>query len=653
MPTLVEHARERGLVVFAGAGISMPAPSSLPSWYAFNDIVLSALTRRVDGFVGADFSEHLQQQLVATRRDTRYFSPDYQAQIIEDEIGSAYFRILQALDTPDRNACHDSVAALAAQGFVAAIVTTNFDRLLERALTAAGVEHRVLRQADEYTAFRPGEGPITILKVHGSVELPDSMVDTLRQRLVGRPEALEAAVAELLRRHHVLFAGFSGADLDYDEGYLGLRAAADQNHGFTCLVRPGTTPSKSMASLAEAWGPGARFEEAMLPDWFGGLLHELGVSALDSTVPAVAVDRVPEVRAHADQWVASLGTMVASAILAELLESGGWPELAYEVLVKTYNAGGDDRDPEAPGYSRYNYQLGRRLLERGQFDCPVDPYYGRKAKRDGLDPFTANDCYQCLNRGMSGEFADAFIAMGLYEAYRGAPGRAAGRLRSVRSQAIERHALVPFIDACRTLAIVYDMLMQYGDGLEWLELAHTQARRVGDEPRRASVCAELARFLAMKQRFDEAHARLDEGTTIAERLQLRITRMELASAEVSLLVEEREGAKAIERLGPLLTALDAAGRRPTLLRTLLDAGYASYQARDQALLERVQDRIYDLADGLHGYSPLVALMMTRLALWSGDAASAQRMGGEARRLGEMFQNPRVAAEAADLTGSGT
>ena len=58
------------------------------------------------------------------------------------------------------------------------------------------------------------------------------MVDTLRQRLMTCPEALERVIARLLKRHHVLFAGFSGAYLSYDEGYLRLRAAAAENRGF-------------------------------------------------------------------------------------------------------------------------------------------------------------------------------------------------------------------------------------------------------------------------------------------------------------------------------------------------------------------------------------------------------------------------------------
>src|SRR5215467_11472435 len=206
METLTTHARNGGLVVFAGAGVSMAPPSSLPSWYLINEVVLESLAHRLEPFTGPQFSEDVRQQLIATRNDnTRHFSPDYHAQIIEDECGPEYFRVLQALDANEWNGCHAAIAALAKASFVAAVVTTNFDRLLERALDATGVQHRVYQKREEYERWQIDEGPLAIIKVHGSVKDLDSMVDTLRQRLMGRPECLERGLIELLKRHHVLF----------------------------------------------------------------------------------------------------------------------------------------------------------------------------------------------------------------------------------------------------------------------------------------------------------------------------------------------------------------------------------------------------------------------------------------------------------------
>jgi hypothetical protein len=108
--TITTHARNDGLVVFAGAGISMPPPSSLPSWYLINEVVLESLARRLEPFAGRKFSEEVRQTLIATRNEkTRHFSPDYHAQIIEDECGPDYFRVLQALDAEEWNGCHSGI----------------------------------------------------------------------------------------------------------------------------------------------------------------------------------------------------------------------------------------------------------------------------------------------------------------------------------------------------------------------------------------------------------------------------------------------------------------------------------------------------------------------------------------------------------------
>jgi tetratricopeptide (TPR) repeat protein len=624
----------------------MAPPSSLPNWYSINEVILESLARRLEAFSGPEFGSAVLRQLIATRDENRYFFPDYQAQIIEDECGPGYFRVLQALDADAWNANHAALAALARAGLAAAIVTTNFDRLIERALGALGVEHRVYRNREEYASI--AKSPLPVIKVHGSVEDPGSMVDTLRQRLMGRPEALEQAIGRLLRNHHVLFAGFSGADLAYDEGYLGLRAAASENRGFTCLLYPGSAPNPGMESLKQAWGGSARYLEARLPEWFQGFFAALEIEPPPFPSPD-PVDRLPALREHASVWSQSLGHMTASAILAELLESSGRPELAYQALVHTYNGGGDIRDPGAPGYARYNYQLGRRLLERGEFGTPVDPYYGRKAQREGFDPYTANDCFQCLNRALTDEFPEGFLAMGLYEAYRGYPANGAARIRAIRKVAAERGAVIPFLDACRHLAIVYEILSQLTDALEWLEAAHQRARRIGDEPRRARLCAELARFLAYKQRYEEAHERLREGAAIAGRLHLGAAQAELWAAEGCVLKEQGRGPDALSVFGRAITAHENSGRRPALLRTLIDATEASYQAGDQPLLDRVQSQIYDLADDLPGYSPHVALMMLRIARAQGDLEAAQALAADALRLAHLYQNPAVAEMAKQLT----
>jgi predicted PurR-regulated permease PerM len=119
---VVVHARAGTLVVFAGAGMSMPPPTCLPGWNAVNEIVLGALADHLVVFTDEAFGADLRAKLVESRDTTSSFTPDYQAQLIEDECGLEYFRVLQALDTDARNRGHDAIASLAAGGLLALLV---------------------------------------------------------------------------------------------------------------------------------------------------------------------------------------------------------------------------------------------------------------------------------------------------------------------------------------------------------------------------------------------------------------------------------------------------------------------------------------------------------------------------------------------------
>ena len=63
---------------------------------------------------------------------------------------------------------HSAVAGLAAKGYVRVIVTTNFDRLLEQALSELGVQPAVITDAASAGDAMPlAHSPVTIIKVNG------------------------------------------------------------------------------------------------------------------------------------------------------------------------------------------------------------------------------------------------------------------------------------------------------------------------------------------------------------------------------------------------------------------------------------------------------------------------------------------------------
>jgi len=75
-------------VAFVGAGASALPPSKLPTWTEFNNMLLECLCERL-----AEYSSNRQPtdamlSLFRARRDeTHFFAPDFQAQLMEEEVG--------------------------------------------------------------------------------------------------------------------------------------------------------------------------------------------------------------------------------------------------------------------------------------------------------------------------------------------------------------------------------------------------------------------------------------------------------------------------------------------------------------------------------------------------------------------------------------
>jgi len=243
------------VVIFAGAGCSVGAPASLPGWFDLNDAILDALWDRMAPYNLPDWIRGDVLSHIKAKRKQYAFPPDYQAQVMVERVGMKYFELLTVVDSDVYNAIHYYTAEGARAGLVKAVVTTNFDQNFERAFAEVRVSFRTFIDESDFNTFeRRPAGGIPIVKIHGSCSSPESMVDTRKQRLKGRAKSLGQAMASLLREHPFLFAGFSGADLDDNRNYLGLRDAAPFARGFTFLYQPGSSVRDSIKELIAAYG---------------------------------------------------------------------------------------------------------------------------------------------------------------------------------------------------------------------------------------------------------------------------------------------------------------------------------------------------------------------------------------------------------------
>lgn len=648
MRTLVKNIDKHGLVLFLGAGTSMIPPSSLPSWYQFNDLILEALTKRVADYTGHEsYAKEVLATLTSRRDTTEFFCPDYQAQLIEEECGEDYFRVLQALNTNEFNSIHAGITELARGNKLTAIVTTNFDRLIERALLAAGVGFQVYFDTAGFESLAESlnkpAAPLTVVKVHGSVESPASMVDTLRQRLAKRPEALENALITLLQRHYWLFMGFSGSDLNYDPNYLGFRDGADTAVGFTFLVRTGTSPREAVLELIESYHPKADIVQGELPPWFDELLETLGVMLPERPSELQQVNHLPKLRQRVESWVDSLGDISVVNILAALLRSSGRENIAFHLLRRTWSFYRDPKDCSGSAYGRYNYNYGKALMEAGSVHNPVsfeeDPVEWKH--------YADRNAFEFLARAAKEtNLPEAYIDLAVVQAYRGESRNAREGFRRIWDWAYETRSGLALIDAAIAAGTIYDILGEYTYALNLLEIGYSVAVTFGDEPRRAKIIAHLTRFLGYKKQFTEAEERLAEGVKITKRLNLAPTAASIQAAQGSVLIDKNDPEAAMPSLVAAAQWFEKAERLPELVRVLLDLVWAAYYAGSKSTLNDAIDRLDIMAhDVVFGYMPHYYLRLAQIYVENGDLEEGKSILTIARKQGQLAENEWVALEA--------
>lgn len=140
---------------------------------------------------------------------------------------------------------HWQLAALAEQGLVQVFVTTNFDRLLEHALQARGIEPTVVTDDASLASTIPRErASCFVLKPHG-----DYFQQTIRNtpaELASLGPGMSAEFAEIMNRYGIVVIGYSGSD----QAVAGAMRARNSRYGFYWVSRG--MPAAPAAAIIEA-----------------------------------------------------------------------------------------------------------------------------------------------------------------------------------------------------------------------------------------------------------------------------------------------------------------------------------------------------------------------------------------------------------------
>jgi translation initiation factor 2B subunit (eIF-2B alpha/beta/delta family) len=110
-----------------------------------------------------------------------------------------------------------------AQFPLSAIITTNWDLLIEESLQKFHVDHHVIVQDSDIPFFRPSSIPV--LKFHGTINRPDTIVATLTdyEDLFAKRPVISSLLRVLFAQATVLFVGYSLDDPDFRSFYEQLK----------------------------------------------------------------------------------------------------------------------------------------------------------------------------------------------------------------------------------------------------------------------------------------------------------------------------------------------------------------------------------------------------------------------------------------------
>ncbi len=242
----VAHALQANRGVYAvliGSGLSKAA--GVPTGW---DITLE-LVREIAAIEGADASDDPADWWTKTKGGEPSYSavlkalggtPAERRRIVAARIEPSEAETEQGLKRP--TPAHRALAQLAARGFVRVFVTTNFDRLLEQALSEVGVEPTVISSGDDAKGAEPlVHGRVTIVKVHGDY------LDTRIRNTEAELSRLDSGISKLLDRvfddFGLIACGWSGV---WDAGLRdAILRAPNRRYSMFWLSRSALAPEAS------------------------------------------------------------------------------------------------------------------------------------------------------------------------------------------------------------------------------------------------------------------------------------------------------------------------------------------------------------------------------------------------------------------------
>jgi len=217
MDSLVDFIKSKDLVLFVGAGISKNPPSNLPLANELRSFILEKISGK-NKEIREFYEENLKEEHEVGKKIFDYPLEGF-FQILFHNSENFLKSLTKTFKYGNPNANHYLIAKLVKKGYIARVLTTNFDLLLERALEKEemkrDVNFKVLYSEKQFLDldFEKLDIP-TIFKIHGTADVEYSIRFTLD--LVAS-RVLSEARAKILRYFFkdvggVLVLGYNAGD---------------------------------------------------------------------------------------------------------------------------------------------------------------------------------------------------------------------------------------------------------------------------------------------------------------------------------------------------------------------------------------------------------------------------------------------------------
>lgn len=307
---IVQAARERRLVAFGGAGVSMLAPSRAPSWWEIYAAAAEALGERFrEGFPA-----------IAPELDIASLLAPLQTQQLSDLIvarfaGDRFVEILQVVDVADPNENHVLLASLAAIGALRAIVTTNFDTLIERAAAVRGAPFAVVRPFSALPASFGTRPPL--IKIHGSAVDAARLIETSSDKAREIDATLRDAWTLALDGADLLVLGYSGADLGFGAASRFFRDFLASGGRIWWLHLPGQAPA-----LPDDVRARTTLMEGTLPEFLREVAAAAGAAGFATPIAGADAQRALRTAMTAWSRAPHIGRWAAAVFFLSLVRAG-------------------------------------------------------------------------------------------------------------------------------------------------------------------------------------------------------------------------------------------------------------------------------------------------------------------------------------------